>query len=98
MPGFEDRPVRGMVDDDQIVEINQMFGYAWSGQDFLEVGDLVVLPSKDGKSEWVGTVTGFGSTWPFDFKKVVRRAQIEDIEAHEKKLEERAAKRRDKRK
>lgn len=95
MAGFDDYPLRGMVDDKQIVEINQMFGYAWDGQDFLEVGDLVVLPSKDGEGEWLGTVTGMGSTWPYDFKKVIRRAEIEDVEAWEAKLEEAAQKKQE---
>lgn len=97
MTDFEHLPIRGMVDDCQIVEINNKFGYAWDGQPFLKIGDSVVLPSKYDLGEWVGTVTELGSRWPHEFTKVVRIATIEDVEAYEVRLEE-AVKRRAERK
>lgn len=83
----EPKPLRGMLDDDQqLVEINNRFGYSWSGKPFLKVGDVVVLPTSKNDGEWVGVVTNLGSSWDGQFKAVKRLAALEDIEKHEHRL------------
>jgi hypothetical protein len=86
---FDDYPLRGMVGDFQLVEINGKLGYAWGGDEFLKIGDLVILPTKNDNGEWLGAVTGLGSRWPGEFKQVIRKARLEDVEAYEMKLEQR---------
>lgn len=86
-PGCEtERPkYRGMEGDDQLVEIDGRYGYAWRGDPLLEVGDLVVLPSTIAKRRrgvtawWVGQVTDFGSSWTGTHVQVLRIATEDDV-------------------
>lgn len=100
LPGDDPAPApptrRGMTSDGQaqIVEVEGKYGYAWHGEPFLEVGDAVVLPGRTPKhSRWVGRVTGMGSEWSGEFKRIVRRASAGDIQSYAEKLEDTRARR-----
>lgn len=77
---------RGMEGDDQLVEIDNKWGYAWGGSGLLEVGDMVVLPSaatirrRGSVPWWVGRVTDYGSSWTGQHVRILRRATSGDLE------------------
>lgn len=80
----EEPTYRGMEGDDQLIEVDNKWGYAWGGDKLLEVGDRVVLPSaarrRGATAWWIGTVTGYGSAWTGQHKRVMRLATAYDLE------------------
>lgn len=64
---------------DQVVEVNG-YGYRWSGDSPLEVGDRVLLPPnyvsvlQHGPGAWPGVVTALGTLYTGTLSRIVGRA------------------------
>lgn len=81
--------VRGMIDDDQLVVVNDKWGYRYAGPGFLEVGDLVVCPSAHRRGGWwIGKVTDIGSTYRGRFSTILRKASGDDVYEYARLLRE----------
>ena len=82
---------RGMDGNNQLVEINGRWAYAWGGDPLLEIGEWVVLPSTKGPrgSWWIGQVTDFGSAWTGTHKHVLRIATGDDLREYHVRKEAR---------
>ena len=78
---------RHIVDGHQAVTVDG-YGYLWTGEPRLEVGDHVLLPEnyvsrlKHGPGPFPGTVTELGTAYTGSLSRILRRAKADsrDVE------------------